>query len=123
MDIINKCTIVYADDALIHHILMRAMTQSHLLNLVYCASNGMDLIDYLHDNGHELPQICILDLHMPVLNGIETAKIMKEKFPSVRIFGLTSSSDENERMKMRDAGAEEIFSKEQMPLLMKQLAS
>jgi DNA-binding NarL/FixJ family response regulator len=59
---------------------------------------------------------------MPVLNGIETAKIIRERFPSIRIFGLTSSSDENERMELRDAGAEEIFSKEQMPLLMKQLA-
>ncbi len=122
MDTKNKCTVVYADDAMIHHVLMRAMAQSHLLDLVYCASNGRDLIDYLSENEHELPEICILDLHMPVLNGIETAKIVKERFPSIRIFGLTSSSDENERMELRDAGAEEIFSKEQMPSLMKRLA-
>ncbi|MGJ1226461.1 response regulator [Sphingobacterium siyangense] len=122
MDTKSKCTVVYADDALIHHVLMRAMAQSHLLDLVYCASNGRDLIDYLDENEHELPEICILDLHMPVLNGIETAKIIRERFPAIRIFGLTSSSDENERMELLDAGAEEIFSKEQMPLLMKQLA-
>lgn len=119
----NKCTVVYADDAMIHHVLMRAMAQLHSLELVYCASNGRDLIEYLNENELDLPEICILDLHMPILNGIETAKILKERFPSIRIVGLTSSSDEKERLELLDAGAEQIYSKEQMSELLVQLVA
>jgi len=88
---------------------------------VYCAANGRDLIDYLIEHKKALPEVCILDLHMPILNGIETAKIVRDKFPSIRIFGLTSSSDEIERIEMLAGGAEQIFSKEEMAALLQQL--
>ncbi|WP_104382498.1 response regulator [Sphingobacterium sp. HMA12] len=122
MDTKSKCKIVYADDAMIHHVMMKAMAQSHSLELVYCAANGRDLIDYLIEHENALPEVCILDLHMPILNGIETAKIVRDKFPAIRIFGLTSSSDERERLEMLAGGAEQIFSKEEMSVLLKQLS-
>ncbi|MEI2273878.1 response regulator [Sphingobacterium sp. ML3W] len=121
MDTKSKCKIVYADDAMIHHVMMKAMAQSHSLELVYCASNGRDLIDYLIEHNKALPEVCILDLHMPILNGIETAKIVRDKFPSIRIFGLTSSSDESERIEMLAGGVEQIFAKEDMSALLQQL--
>lgn len=122
MDTKSKCKIVYADDAMIHHVMMKAMAQSHSLEIIYCAANGRDLIDYLTEHKNALPEVCILDLHMPILNGIETAKIVRDKFPTIRIFGLTSSSDECERLEMLAGGAEQIFSKEEMSVLLKQLS-
>ncbi|WP_286860101.1 MULTISPECIES: response regulator [Sphingobacterium] len=122
MDTKSKCKIVYADDAMIHHVMMKAMAQSHSLEIIYCAANGRDLIDYLTEHKNALPEVCILDLHMPILNGIETAKIVRDKFPAIRIFGLTSSSDERERLEMLAGGAEQIFSKEEMSVLLKQLS-
>ncbi|PUV25888.1 response regulator [Sphingobacterium athyrii] len=122
MDTKSKCKIVYADDAMIHHVMMKAMAQSHSLEIIYCAANGRDLIDYLTEHNNALPEVCILDLHMPILNGIETAKIVRDKFPAIRIFGLTSSSDERERLEMLAGGAEQIFSKEEMSVLLKQLS-
>ncbi|WP_343560168.1 response regulator [Sphingobacterium sp.] len=122
MDTKSKCKIVYADDAMIHHVMMKAMAQSHSLELVYCAFNGRDLINYLVEHHKTLPEVCILDLHMPILNGIETAKIVRDKFPSIRIFGLTSSSDESERIEMLAGGVEQIFSKEDMSALLRQIS-
>lgn len=122
MDTKSKCKIVYADDAMIHHVMIKAMAQSHSLEIIYCAANGRDLIEYLTEHKNALPEVCILDLHMPILNGIETAKIVREKFPTIRIFGLTSSSDESERLEMLAGGAEQIFSKEEMSVLLKQLS-
>ena len=119
----TKCKIAYADDARIHQVMMRTMARSHSLELVYCASNGRDLIDYLTAHMQALPDVCILDLHMPILNGIETAKIIQKRFPAIRIFGLTSSSDENERMDMLKGGAEQIFSKEEMADLLQKISS
>lgn len=122
MDTKSKYKIAYADDAVINHLMMEAIAPSYAVELVYCAVNGFDLIEYLAENGDALPGACILDLHMPRLNGIETTKILRERFPSVRIFGLTSSSDENERLHMLEVGAEEIFSKEDMSALLELLS-
>lgn len=53
------------------------------------AENGSDLIKQL-DNAKELPDIILMDLKMPELNGVEATKIMKKKYPSVKIIALTS---------------------------------
>jgi DNA-binding NarL/FixJ family response regulator len=37
----------------------------------------------------EPPDLCILDIEMPGLDGIETLKIIKEKFPAIKILILT----------------------------------
>lgn len=122
MDTKSKYKIAYADDAVINHLMMEALVPSYAVELVYCAVNGVDLIEYLVEKGQSLPEACILDLHMPRMNGIETTKILRERFPSIRIFGLTSSSDENERLHMLEVGAEEIFSKEDMSSLLELLS-
>ncbi|OQP53441.1 hypothetical protein A4H97_23640 [Niastella yeongjuensis] len=51
--------------------------------IVIEACNGRELLDKLSmDN---LPDICILDLNMPVLNGHETIKILKKTWPCIKI--------------------------------------
>ena len=44
------------------------------------AGNGQELLDNLAA-AEEMPAVVLLDLNMPVLNGIDTAKILKEKHP------------------------------------------
>ncbi|WP_299901583.1 response regulator transcription factor [uncultured Aquimarina sp.] len=53
------------------------------------AENGNDLIKQL-DNTRDLPEIILMDLKMPDLNGVETTKIVKKKFPDIKIIALTS---------------------------------
>ena len=38
----------------------------------------------------ELPEIILMDLKMPDLNGVETTKIVKKKYPEIKIIALTS---------------------------------
>jgi DNA-binding NarL/FixJ family response regulator len=51
------------------------------------AGNGQELIDMLHNRN--LPDIALIDLQMPVLNGYETIKVLKEKFPDLKTMGFS----------------------------------
>ncbi|MFC5045175.1 response regulator [Aquimarina hainanensis] len=53
------------------------------------AENGNDLIQQLNDM-RELPEIILMDLKMPYLNGVETTKEVRKKFPDIKIIALTS---------------------------------
>ncbi|KAA1246905.1 response regulator [Aquimarina sp. RZ0] len=60
-------------------------------NIEICiqAENGNDLIKQLNQC-RELPEVILMDLKMPNLNGVETTKIIKKKYPDIKIIALTS---------------------------------
>ncbi len=51
------------------------------------------------------PQVVVMDLHMPDLNGIEAARQVRAASPRVKVIGLSASSDEHSAHEMLDAGA------------------
>jgi DNA-binding NarL/FixJ family response regulator len=57
------------------------------LKVIGVAGDGQDLIDQLEK---KRPDLILLDLKMPVLNGVQAARIIKEKYPSIRILILTT---------------------------------
>jgi DNA-binding NarL/FixJ family response regulator len=59
------------------------------VNVVFQAGDGQELIDALATQ-EILPEIVLLDLKMPILNGVETAKILRKKYPDLKIIALTS---------------------------------
>ena len=54
------------------------------------ATNGQELIDTIDPKN--LPDIVLLDIQMPILNGVETTKILRKKYPSIKIITLTSET-------------------------------
>ncbi len=54
------------------------------------ATNGQELIDLL--SRHQ-PDIVILDINMPVLNGLEATKLIRQEFPHIRTIILSSYND------------------------------
>ena len=62
------------------------------------------ILKYLE--AHELPDIVLLDLVMPNMNGIEITEIMKQKYPEVKILVLTSYVDDEHVISAIDKGAD-----------------
>ena len=54
------------------------------------ASNGKELIEVVMS---EKPTIVLVDIQMPLLNGVEAAKICKEKLPSLQVIFTTGSEE------------------------------
>ncbi len=60
----------------------------------FSAKDGSDLLNKLEEN-HNLDLI-LMDIEMPVLNGIETTEVVKRKYPHIKIIMLTVfDNDEN----------------------------
>lgn len=77
------------------------------------ASNGKSFIGSL--SADRLPDILLLDINMPEMNGYETACYMKENFPSVRILALSMYDDDHSIIKMIRAGARGYILKDAEP--------
>ncbi|MFO7720881.1 MAG: response regulator transcription factor [Gillisia sp.] len=65
--------------------------------------NGQELVDYFFANKKH-PDIVLLDIRMPVLNGIETMEWLKSTYPSQKVLALTMEHEEEIIIKMIKAG-------------------
>lgn len=53
-------------------------------------TNGKDTLDYLDT---ELPDVILLDVNLPDINGVEMVKLILAKRPSIHILGLSTYSE------------------------------
>lgn len=58
-------------------------------DIVLQAEDGADLLSQLQ-NCDVLPDIILMDLKMPNLNGVEATKVIKKEYPSIKIIAITS---------------------------------
>lgn len=65
------------------------------------ASNGKEFLDKLDG---DLPDVVLMDIDMPVMNGIEATKTALEKYPGLNIVTLSMHGDDGHYNKMIEAG-------------------
>lgn len=81
--------------------------------LKHTSLNGSDLLMKLEEN-HNLDLI-LMDIEMPVLNGIETTQIVKQKYPHIKIVMLTAFDNDEHIFNAIKAGADGYLLKEINP--------
>ena len=69
------------------------------------------------DEGH-LPEVVLMDIAMPGMNGIEATRLAKKKFPDLKILMLTVMDDEKMLFEALKAGASGYLLKEVKPHLL-----
>jgi DNA-binding NarL/FixJ family response regulator len=82
------------------------------LRLLYVASNGQEL---LHMLPQETPHVILMDINMPVMNGIEATETIKHLFPKIKIIMLTVFDDGDNIFKSILAGATGYVLKDEKP--------
>ena len=87
------------------------------IEVIYEASNGDEVIEYLKNNENH-PDIILMDLKMPFLNGVEATKIIHKDFPFVKIIALTSYNTKAFIANMINVGAASYLVKNASPKLM-----
>ena len=80
------------------------------LNVKFWAINGTDLLEQLETNRNI--DIILMDIEMPVLNGIETTEIVKQKYPHIKIIMLTVFDNDENIFNAIKAGADGYLLKE-----------
>jgi len=72
------------------------------------AENGKVAVELAH---RYHPDLVIMDVSMPVMDGIEATRRIKNELPDVKVVALSMHEDEQIVRMMRDAGAEDFVSK------------
>ena len=72
------------------------------------AKNGKEAVDLVKSNTYDL---VLMDIKMPVMDGLEATKAIKEKHPNLPIVALTANAFDSDRQLALDAGCNDFLSK------------
>lgn len=106
--------ILMADD----HILLRdalasVINASEDFEVTGLAENGQRLLDIIDED--QLPDIIILDLNMPTMDGYETAAKIQKRFPTIKILILTMYDSEIALIRLLQIGVRGFIKKDIHP--------
>jgi len=103
----GKVNIMIVDD----HDMVRMGLKTYLMlepafHVVAEAGNGQDALDQLRRLGkEELPDLILMDLMMPIMNGAEATQAVMSEFPGMKIVMLTSFLEDDLVVQAIEAGA------------------
>lgn len=82
--------------------------------IIFEASNGQELVSFLNESIIH-PDVIIMDLKMPFLNGVEATRIIHNAYPDIRIVALTSYESSSFIANMINVGAASYLVKNTTP--------
>jgi PAS domain S-box-containing protein len=101
--------ILIADDhAVVRAGLIELLSERSELQVVGEAADGIETISQARVLQ---PDVVVMDVSMPQMNGIEATREIRGTLPHIRIVGLSTYSDAATEVSMREAGAQAYFSK------------
>lgn len=106
--------VILVDD----HVLLRKGLANLISNfgeyvVISEASNGKQFIDSLDPN--KLPDVVLLDINMPEMDGYDTCLWLKKNHPHIRVLALSMYDNENAVIRMFKAGARGYILKDSDP--------
>jgi len=98
----NKPDILIVDDHLIFRQgLISILSSQNIANVIGEASNGIEFLQLL---SRLTPDLVLMDIDMPHMNGFEATEMAIQKYPDLKIIAFSMFSDEEYYYKMLDRG-------------------
>jgi len=99
--------LIVDDSPIIHNLLAKELV-AHGLTVCGDAKNGAEGVELFEKLK---PDVVFMDITMPVMDGLEAAKIIKEKNPSAKIIMLTAMGDDEIIEQAYQAGVDVFLKK------------
>jgi signal transduction histidine kinase/ActR/RegA family two-component response regulator len=97
------------DHAMVRQGLRSILEQYDNIQIVGEASNGRDAVDMQQ---RLAPNVVVMDVNMPVMDGIQATRLIRQSHPFSHVIGLSVRNDRETEQALRDAGASEFVTKE-----------
>jgi two-component system NarL family response regulator len=102
--------VLVADDhPIVRHGLVALINRKRGMKVVAEADNGVAVIRQFHK--HQ-PDICLIDLRMPDLDGVEAIRAIRQKYPDAKIIVLTTFDDDEDIYRALQLGAKAYLLKD-----------
>lgn len=101
----KKIRLLLADDhGIIRDGIKLMLNKTPEFDIVTEASNGQEVLDYLEKNAKSI-DVVLMDINMPVMNGIEATQVITDKYRNINVLALTMHIEETYISNMLKAGA------------------
>lgn len=106
--------IAIADDFRLMRETLKQFLSINGCEIVVEANNGKNLIEQM-ETCDNLPDLCIVDIDMPVMDGYETTKQLQSKFPNIKVVATTVFNNQQKFDKVMACGALGVILKNSEP--------
>tara|TARA_Y100000034_G_scaffold105927_1_gene133783 strand:- start:127076 stop:127723 length:648 start_codon:yes stop_codon:yes gene_type:complete len=102
----HKHPVFVVDD---HTLLSQAIAQMvntfENFNVVTTCKNGNDLMQKITSKEIPNPEVILMDVNMPIMNGIEATEWLSKHHPEIKVLALSVEDDDSSILRMIKAGA------------------
>ncbi len=96
--------VIVEDYILLSQAISELVNSFENFEVAYICRNGKELITKIRSYP-TLPDIVLMDVNMPIMNGIEATQYLTEHYPSINVIALSVVEDDQTIIKMLKAGA------------------
>jgi len=107
-EVLEEIKILVVEDDMFNRMLVKSLLSKVENISVLEAKDGLEALSILD---HEKVDICLLDLHMPTMDGFETLKIIRNGTTFENVPVIVTTSDEIEKRNSLALGANDFITK------------
>lgn len=101
-----KYSVVIVDDhTLLSQAIAGMVNTFNKFKVLYTCKNGQDLIDKFSASPKNIPDVVLMDINMPIINGIEATEWITKNHPNVDVMALSVENADITILQMLKAGA------------------
>ncbi|TXD49658.1 response regulator transcription factor [Polaribacter sp. IC073] len=101
-----KYSVVIVDDHTLLSQAIAAMVNTfEKFKVLYTCKNGQELVDKFSSSAKFIPDVVLMDINMPIMNGIETTQWISEHHEGVNVMALSVEDEDTTILKMLKVGA------------------
>lgn len=87
----EKIKVLLVDDQTLFVESLRTILETENFDVIGMATDGQSSLELV---AHNKPDVILMDVRMPNMSGVECTRILKEKYPELRILMLTTFDDD-----------------------------
>jgi len=100
--------LVIAEDERVNYLFLKAALKRTNIT-IFWAQNGQEAIDFVEQQGPI--DIVLMDLKMPIMNGLEATHRIKKVFPNLPVIAQTAYAHSEYKDQIQEAGCDALLSK------------